>query len=62
MEIRKGMLVLKQAGKVTNDRLVEHLTKYGYSLVPQTPALWRHRNRDITCTLCLDDFGLKYTH
>ena len=62
MEIRTGMSGSKQAGKVANDRLVEHLTKYGYSPVPQAPALWRHHNRDITFTLCVNNFGVKYTN
>ena len=30
MEIRKGVPGLKQAGKISNDRLTKHLAKYGY--------------------------------
>ena len=30
VEIRKGMYVLKQAGRITNDRLKQHLRTYGY--------------------------------
>ena len=60
MEIRKGMPGLKQAGKVANDRLVTHLAKYGYAPCKRTPALWKHKSRPITFTLCVDDFGIKY--
>ena len=52
---------LKQAGKVANNRLTKHLTKYGYSLVNRTPTLWKHQSHDTTFTLCVDDFGINYT-
>ena len=61
IEVRKGMPGLKQAGKVANDRLKNHLAKYGYKPVPRTPALWTHETYDTTFTLCVDDFGIKYT-
>ena len=60
MEIRKGMSGPKQAGKVANDRLRNHLAKYGYSPCKRTPALWRHKTRPLTFALCVDDFGIKY--
>ena len=60
LEVRKRMTGLKQAGKVTNDRLAKHLTAYGYALVPRTPVLWRHASRKTSITLCVDDFGIKY--
>ena len=60
IEIRKGMPGLKQAGKVANKRLTEHLTKYGYQPVARNPALWKHTTRQTTFTLCVDDFGVKY--
>ena len=52
---------LKQAGKVANDRLKAHMLKYGYKHVPRTPVLWAHDTYDTTFTLCVDDFGIKYT-
>ena len=55
------MTGLKQAGKVANDRLKEHLAKYGYKMVPRPPVLWAHETYDTTFTLCVDDFGVKYT-
>jgi hypothetical protein len=60
MEIRKGMPGLKQAGRIANDRLTEHLAKYGYRPAPTTPSLWTHDTRNIHFTLIVDDFGVKY--
>ena len=51
---------LKQAGRIANDRLTKHLAKHGYRPKPLTPALWSHDTRDITFTLVVDDFGVKY--
>ena len=61
VEIRKGMYGLPQAGKIANDRLVKFLEPYGYAPVPVTAGLWRHETKDITFTLVVDDFGVKYT-
>ena len=61
VEIRKGMYSLPQAGKIANDRLTKFLAPYGYAPVPLTAGLWRHDTRDITFTLVVDDFGVKYT-
>ena len=52
---------LKYAGKVASDRLQAHLAKYGYKPVSRTLALWTHTTHDTTFTLCVDDFGIKYT-
>ena len=60
MEIRKGMPGLKQAGRLANERLVNHLAKYGYAPVAQTPSLWRHHTRPVAFTLVVNDFGIKY--
>jgi hypothetical protein len=60
MEVRKGMPGLKQGGRIAHDRLVKHLEKYGYSPCKHTPALWTHKTRNISFTLVVDDFGVKY--
>ena len=60
MEIGKGMPVIKQAGRIANDRLKIHLDQFGYAPIPCTPALWKHATRDITFSLVVDDFGVKY--
>ena len=60
LEIRKGMPGLKQAGRIPNDRLQIHLSKFGYSPVAQTPSLWKHAIKDIYFPLVVDNFGVKY--
>ena len=61
-EIKKGMYGLPHAGKISNDRLVKHLQPHGYAPVTHTPGLWKHHTRNITFTLMVDDFGIKYTN
>ena len=60
VQIRKGIPGLKQAGKITNDRLTKHLEQYGYIPTAQTPWLWKNCTRPVTFTLVVDDFGVKY--
>ena len=62
IEVRKGMPGLKQAGKVAYDRLKAYLSKFGYQPITRTPALWKHELNGIVFTLCVDDFGIKYTN
>ena len=51
---------LKQAGRVTNDRLKINLAQFGYAPVPCTSALCKHATHDITFYLVVDDIGVKY--
>ena len=60
LEIRKGMPGLKQAGRITNDRLKIHLSKFGYSPVAQTPSIWKHSTKYICFSLVIDNFGVKH--
>ena len=60
MEIQKGMPGLRNAGKISHDRLVKHLAKYGYAPVRHMPAFWKHKTRPVSFTLCVDDFGMKF--
>ena len=60
MEIRKGMPGLKQSGRIASDLLKTHLTQFGYAPVSCTPDLWKHATHDITFSLVVDDFGIKY--
>ena len=60
LEIRKGMPGLKQAGKIANERLTNHLARYGYRPTARTPSLWKHDSKPIAFTLVVDDFGVKY--
>ena len=61
VEIRKGMYGLKQAGRIANNQLKEHIKAYGYVPCRYTPGLFTHTSRKIFSALCVDDFGVKYT-
>ena len=39
MEIRKGMPVLNQAGRISNEHFTKYLQKHSYALCSCTPAL-----------------------
>ena len=60
-KINKAWYGLKQSGKIAHDDLVDHLKKYGYVKAQRTDGLFIHKERDITFTLVVDDFGIKYT-
>jgi hypothetical protein len=60
IEIRRGMYGLKEAGVIAFNQLVQKLAPYGYSPMPFTPGLWRHRTKRTTFVLSVDDFGVKY--
>jgi len=60
VEISKGMYGLPQAGRLAQDRLVEHLRQHGYHMCPNTPCLFRHESRQVAFSLVVDDFGIKY--
>lgn len=60
-EIRTGMYGLPQAGILAHDNLKKHLEPHGYVPTEHTPELWKHKTRDITFVLVVDDFGVKYT-
>ena len=59
-EVRKGMYGLPQAGRLAHDRLVSHLTKYGYRPTKHTPGLWTSDDKKIAFALWVDDFAVKY--
>ena len=61
VEIWKGMYVLKQAGRIANDRLKNHLKASRYVPCKYTPGLFIHVSRKISFALCVNDFGVKYT-
>ena len=43
LEIRKGMPGLKQASRITNDRLKAHLAQFGFTPVSRTLVLAHHQ-------------------
>ena len=59
--VNKAWYKLKQAGKIAHDNLVQHLHKHGYVKAGHTNGLFKHITRDISFTLVVDDFGIKYT-
>ena len=62
IEIRKGMYGLPQDGIIANQKLKKLLHPYSYTPCRLTAGLWKHDTKDITFTLVLDDFGIKYTN
>jgi hypothetical protein len=59
--IEKTMYGLKEAGKLSNLRLVSLLQTFQFHQT-NTPGLFRHSTRPITFVLVVDDFGVKYHH
>ena len=45
-----------------HDNLVAHLEKFGYHKAPHTKDLFLRQTRNISFTLVVDDFGIKYTN
>ena len=45
-----------------DDDLVQHLNKHGYVRAGTTDGLFKHITRDISFTLVVDDFGIKYVN
>ena len=61
VKIRRGMYELPQAGLLAQQLLEEQLNAKGYNQSTLVPGLWNHEWRPITFTLCVDNFGVKYT-
>ena len=61
MKISKGMYNLPQAGILSNKQLVIGLKPYSYEPCKFTQRLWIQKTNGITITICVDDFGIKYT-
>lgn len=62
VEIRRALFGLKQSGALANKQLSKVLGKEGYFHSEHTSGLWLHKTRDISFTLVVDDFGVKYTN
>jgi hypothetical protein len=60
IEVRARMYGLPQAGKLAHDLLQQQLANHGYAPIPNIPGIWKHETRPVTCTLVIDDFGVKY--
>jgi hypothetical protein len=53
------MYGLKQAARLANYKLRDHLAPFGYFPNFQSPNIWKHKTRSIVFCLCVDDFGIK---
>jgi hypothetical protein len=62
VEIQKGIYGLPQASRIANERLVKHLTKHGYHQAKHTHGIFTHETHDITFSLVVNDFDIKYIH
>ncbi len=60
IKVTKGMYGLPQAGLLANELLEKRLNEHGYKQSMLIPGLWKHDTWDITFTLVVDDFGIKY--
>ena len=59
-EIQNDVYRFPQAGKISNDKLNLHLTKFGYEPALITSGLWRNQTRPLQFSLVVHDFGVKY--
>ena len=62
VKIRKGMYILKQAARISFDRLVELLKPHGYYPLSSNPGIWCHKTLPTKFAVCVDNFGIKYTN
>jgi hypothetical protein len=60
MEVSSTIYGLKEAGKLSQDRLVAHLAEYGYKQCRFTPCLFIHESNGAAFTLVVDDFLVKF--
>ena len=59
-KIRKAIYGLKESGKLANIKLQTVLASEGYKLCRFTHGLYRHEARNITFSLVVDNFGVRY--
>ena len=60
IKIKKGMYGLKQAVLLAFEHLKSNLAPHVYDPIPHTNGMWKHKTRNITFCLCIDDFGVKH--
>eukprot|EP01034_Spumella_vulgaris_P031394 gene31394-38776_t len=60
VEIVKGIYGLPQAGLLAQEKLVAHLATHGYHKAANTACLFTHETRQVSFTLVVDDFAIKY--
>jgi hypothetical protein len=60
MEVSSTIYGLKEAGKLSQDRLIAHLAEHGYKQCRFTPCLFIHETNGAAFTLVVDDFLVKF--
>lgn len=60
LEIHKAMYGMPQTDKIANNKLVQHLSKFGYAPTKHTPGLWHCTKCNTQFTLVVDNFGIHY--
>ena len=60
IETQKVIHGLPQVGNIPNDKLKQHMAKFGYDPAPITTDLWRPQTRPFQYSLVVDDFGIQY--
>ena len=61
-EVRGGMCSLRQAGNIAHEDLKTYLAPCGYKPARFTLGLWSHAPTNLSFTLIVDDFGVKFTN
>jgi hypothetical protein len=56
------MYGLPQTGRLSQQRLITNLRRFGYIQCANTPCLFRHESKDITFCLVVDDFGCSFAN
>ena len=56
------MYGLKQAARLANDKLRDHLASFGYFPDSLAPDVWKHTPRATVFFKCVDNFGVKFVN
>ena len=62
VRVKKGMYGLPHAGRIAAIKVTELLAQAGYRECRQNKMVFRHETRDVTFTLVVDDFLVKYSN
>ena len=60
VEITGAIYGLSQSWHIANQDLQKNLAKYRYNPTKQTPGLWKSQTSQLSSTLVVDNFGIKY--
>ena len=60
VRIKGALYRLKESGKIANKDIVDYLSSFGYHESTITPGLFKHATRNISFTLVVDDFDMKW--